>query len=435
MKRTNSLRKIAKLLLLVLTLSVLTLSFVSCDAAVEEILGMVGSMTSGNNGCTHENLKYYPRVEPTCEDNGSVEYYACYDCDAAFFDAEAKRQITMLNSYTGILQKIGGEHVFEGDICIRCRMCRHLEVDGCVCTYCGGEVHNRVLVPHLTPTCDTDGNLVHYACSDCDKIFYTEKGSEIEDPSEVFLKGGHHFFEGLCVSCGACTHEGVVNGLCGECGACRHLSTTNCVCNYCGDDAHKTRTQLQYIEPTCENDGRIACNQCLDCHSYLYISQTGEFVTSPSDMIIPAIGHNYKNGRCENCFDCKHVKLNLEGRCTNCGACPHTNVENGSCIDCDWCPHLNVENCVCVDCSVILHGKRELVLYTAPTCEKDGNFDYYRCEDCGEFCGVPNMFGFEGTFEELAASVIIPAFSEHYYRRGACQICGISENSNGDNLG
>ena len=99
------------------------------------------------------DLTPVPAKEPTCTENGNIEYYRCTrdGCGELFTDADGKNETT-LNDVT--LLALG---------------------------------HDLTLVPAKEPTYAQDGNIEHWVCSRCGELFADANGTQELTPDDVVL--------------------------------------------------------------------------------------------------------------------------------------------------------------------------------------------------------------------------------------------------------
>lgn len=69
----------------------------------------------GEQNADGHKLTHVEAVEPTCTENGNVEYWICSECDKTFADAQAKEEITNI-----VIPALG--HDFENGVCTQCGM-------------------------------------------------------------------------------------------------------------------------------------------------------------------------------------------------------------------------------------------------------------------------------------------------------------------------
>ena len=100
----------------------------------------------------HSQLTHTPAKDPTCKDEGNIEYYSCADCDKKFSDEAGKEEIT-----GSVTIPATGVHVLT-----------HVEAKAA--------------------TCKENGNKEYWQCEDCGKLFKDSKGKkEITDPTSVII--------------------------------------------------------------------------------------------------------------------------------------------------------------------------------------------------------------------------------------------------------
>lgn len=203
--------------------------------------------------------------------------------------------------------------------------CQHINIEDCVCTECGEEVHKNVevIVPAGDATCVELGSDVDiYVCYDCENFFLNAEGIGAMTEDEVLA------YEGLIMPTGHNMVNAEYNQYCTKCGYQgihgdasqdrAHDLNENCVCNDCGevrhnfsgDDDNCTRCgvghthEMRFIparEVSCRNDGyAFDAYKCTICEK-LYTDENGENRVDREDWIIDRLDHNYANGSCTVC--------------------------------------------------------------------------------------------------------------------------------------
>lgn len=230
--------------------------------------------------------------------------------------------------------------------------------------------------------CDTD-------CNECGTTRTTEHTYDNACDTDCNICGvtretEHTYADGVCSVCGA-ADESVPT--------CEHTNIENCVCQDCGATAHTAMQWHAAFPPTCTiNGSNTDLYFCYDCHM-AFMDEDGTIEAIHEDVVIPAPGHNYVNNVCDRC---------------------------------GYCKHLTIENCVCKDCGATVHDFPfiDVPMFmpaSAPTCDKNGNIDYYYCIGCYQAFSDA-----DGKNKLNYSDFIIPALG-HDYVDGACERCGAIE--------
>lgn len=115
------------------------------------------------------DLSHVERVEPTCTEDGNIEYYRCLTCNKLYSDENAENEITT----DIVLHALG---------------------------------HSMTHVARVEPTCDENGNIEHYRCTRCNKLFSDQDGeNEITD---VTLQATGHNLLSVAKVDATCTTAG-----------------------------------------------------------------------------------------------------------------------------------------------------------------------------------------------------------------------------------
>lgn len=381
-------------------------------------------------------------VAPTCYSEGYTSHI-CEKCGTA-------RANTNVIPATGHAWNIPEATCTEDKVCIHCnereaKALGHEYVDG-TCVRCDDEcLHENVTYSHdSAPTCDKVGYKV-YKCDVCHAFVNgeeipatghefdlfdeadatcTEPGYRTEKCStcgcsttEITAEPtGHDYENGICNNCGAfcehehttvteeqaanCTEDGFVTVVCDDCGVEITTVTDEAlghdiqggVCTRCGIEcAHNDFVYSRDIAPTCTTPG-YRVDVCSGC------GQERKTET------LAALGHNYVDGRCQNCFE----------------FCKHDNVTYSH-DEAPTCQTTGAKIYVCDDCSTEVVGEIIAIVdhnyvtvsETAATCQRPAT----KTEKCS-FCDV------ERTVQTAPAI-------DHTYVDGVCSMCGETESVSG----
>ena len=171
---------------------------------------------------------HFEAVEPGCHYNGNIEYWYCAECQQFWAD-EALTQVT--NSKNVVLPATGGEVVhfeavapgchYDGNIeywyCAECQqfwadeaLTQVTNSKNVVLPAIGGEV---IHVDAKAPTCDENGNIEHWYCEECQKVWADEALTQLTNHKNVILGAtGHTYVDGICTVCGANDKDVPVTG-------------------------------------------------------------------------------------------------------------------------------------------------------------------------------------------------------------------------------
>ncbi|MBO5953479.1 MAG: Ig-like domain-containing protein, partial [Oscillospiraceae bacterium] len=329
--------------------------------------------------CDHENVSVNAAKASDCTTAGWLKHYVCnfcgaYSLDGTFTDdvdydtdialALKAHEPSFVLSYDatghwygcryGCGAKMGTvhDHTFNVDS-VSCEN----EVKYCTtCTYeAARHTHNNGFVPAKAASCGNDGNIEHYACFNCGKMFADLAGTEPLTEAEVKISGGvHNWIGATCTTPGTCAVCGTTQGTaightwieatclnpkhCANCSAtegsalahtwidatCRDPKTcsvcgvtegdplphtygeatcaqgaTCTVCGWIGTEplAH-TLTHVPAVAVTCTTDGNVEYWSCSICgNKYADMECENQI----EDVIIPAPGHNFVDGVCTRC--------------------------------------------------------------------------------------------------------------------------------------
>ena len=139
-------------------------------------------------------------VEPTCEDNGNIEYWTCEGCGKIFSDTGGNNEIQQADT---VVEKTGHALIKTEEVpptCTEdgteaywtCSKCGKLFSDGEGTSEIGKPVaipalgHDMEKTDKVEPTCFEDGTEAYWTCSRCEKMFSDARGDkEISKPIPI----------------------------------------------------------------------------------------------------------------------------------------------------------------------------------------------------------------------------------------------------------
>ncbi len=270
------------------------------------------------NGHTFPLLHFTYKAE-TCVDGGHMEYYQCEECEKYFADAAAAEELTAdevffpsLGGHTMVfVEKVepsctmaGAEEHYE------CSFCGLLAEDADATVeleesdiYIAPKGHMSQYRDAVAPDCVNPGNKEHYVCLNCGETFTDASCSTYIDAAIPAL--GH--------TPGTAVKENEVAPECETAGS--YDSVTYCtVCN--AEASRETIPVAPLYHPddyiSVENKVDATCTQagsydevlrCTICHGELScVSHT-----------VPALAHNYVDGKCTNCGEKEYLPGDVDG--------------------------------------------------------------------------------------------------------------------------
>lgn len=164
------------------------------------------------------NEKYGFLEESALDDDERIRYNTDYSyAMGAYMSTDGyyggalwlTRSFAKSGAVTGITGtgKIGEEYSFGAYYTgygivpmLKFNLCKEHEFDNCGCTVCGTSKHTLEFVGRNDADCVNNGNIDHWRCVDCGKIFLDEKGiNEIEE-STIYAHG-HDYVKNICTVC------------------------------------------------------------------------------------------------------------------------------------------------------------------------------------------------------------------------------------------
>lgn len=342
------------------------------------------------NGEIPHDLELVESVEPTCEKAGNWAHNKCKTC-GKLFSKDTGGELTEDQVVRAALEhkwnknvscddnshyyrclnegcearKDEAAHTFEyksngdGTHSAKCTVCgrtpealqnvKHVDEDhNCECDVCKVALpHKLELVKGVDATCEKDGVVAHQKCTVCGKFFYDSKGTQEMPADKAVIPALGHKANGKWEK----DEDGFHYQWCAH----------NCGTKMEKEDHVAGEWKLY------PSDNSKHFKQCSVCYKALE--------TEDHKYTYVYVNEGYHKAVCETCgYDTGkgefHVDENGDCKCDGCGAeMPHA-------ID-DLTKVERVE----------------------PTCEKEGNKGYLKCEHCGK---VFNLVGTEITEEDIA---------------------------------
>ncbi|MBR4026414.1 MAG: LPXTG cell wall anchor domain-containing protein, partial [Lachnospiraceae bacterium] len=314
--------------------------------------------------CEHD-LVHVEAVTATHDTEGNIEHWYCTKCEI-FWQNEALTEVT--NSKR-------------------------------VITPARGCADSLVYYEAIEAGCHNMGNMEYWYCEVCD-TYYADKDAEVITNSlSVILPATGEGLEYIA---------GVEPG-CHSLGQLESWYCTECDTYFVDEEGRVSVPEIsltlpalgsenveafEAIEPGCHSIGQIAHWYCADCDTY-YADEACTIQTNALSVILPAVGSN----------NVEHVMAVAPG-CSSLG-----NTEYWYCPDCNT-------YFADANCAVVTNSKRIILPTTgcvnvkhvaavAPTATKDGNSEYWYCEDCQTYYADANC-----TIITNVKNVVVPATGE-----------------------
>ena len=177
-----------------------------------------GDLTLYARWTTHPFV-HVERTEPTCTEDGNIEYRYCPDCDLYFADAACT---VIIEEEDTVLAALGHDYV-TGVINPTCteQGCTVHTCSRCEDRYCDNQTealgHDMTLFEEKAPTCTEDGYKAHAYCARCEEYFADGTGARpIEYDSIVLTAIGHNYRAEVVAP--TCSQKGYTEYTCENCG-------------------------------------------------------------------------------------------------------------------------------------------------------------------------------------------------------------------------
>lgn len=240
-------------------------------------------------------------VAATCTEAGKHAYWTCSVCDGIFKNEAATEAFANLAETE--IPALGHKEIA---VAYKAPTCSEKGAkDGIVCVTCGDVLVTSVEIPAnghtltdvaaVDSTCDTQGNIAHKKCTVCNKLFAAATPNDATNAgatplaanAEKLPKRAHVTVDREALA-PTCTTTG--------------LTVTTCTyddCNYAVSAEvaalGHTFTHHDYVAPTCEDEGKLAYNECTVCNLlFADGANSADITIEPVDeatLIEEALGH------------------------------------------------------------------------------------------------------------------------------------------------
>ncbi len=391
--------------------------FYPCDAHCM----LCGELT--NEDASH-TIKHVDAVDPTCQTMGNVEYWYCSDCGAVWTD-EALTQTSNMMWVKLWTVECTPEYACES----KCKWCfEPVETEG----------HKIVAVRAVASTCTKNGNVAHYTCEHCGKLWDDKELTKTLSKNEITLPLIPHEYryecDAHCMNCYELTNEyashyiefveakdptcisfgNIEHYACTYCAGCwdnaeglgaplnkmmvniskvEHEALSPCYpeCKWCfqpifENNAHNV-IKVEAKDKTCLLAGNIEHWTCTQCNT-IWADEALTTTLRLADVMIPTLGYHTYNFECD----------------TTCAVCLlETRPERTH-------EYFNKCDKVCMYCYEITNPTAdhtvEHVEAVDPVCHQTGNVEYWYCTDCGIAWADETL-----RYQTNLRNVIIPALN------------------------
>ena len=369
-------RKLLPVLLGILMIACFSVGLAACNNNDRENDGSAG----------HEHtLVYHEANEPTCTEDGNIEYWTCSECGKLFSDAEGNKEISEESYFLIPAAHKLVYHAPKIESCTEDGNKEYWECEACG-KYFADEIgsieisdkntviiaahHNLNYISAKPASCTEDGNIEYWECITCGMYFEDEAcKKEITDKNSVILVGHHEL-----------NHYAAVQATCTEGGNIEYWQCKNCYAMFSdaeGKIAINTADTLalghdmEWIREksaTCTQDGTYGHYRCARCEKLYWDGNGGDEITSSDAMRIPASGHETQR------VDRRDATCTQDGNkeywtCSQCG---------GIFADSEGQTPLTEED-------IIIRAPGHVLAYHAAqgsTCTAYGNIEYWECTVC-----------------------------------------------------
>ena len=212
---------------------------------------------------TH-SMEHHPAAAPDCGTgtSGNIEYWSCSGCSKVFRDEDGTDEIdfdqTILSPDHAPVSAWSTDESSHWHVCGKCSQAlspaAH-DYDGADdpdCNTCGYTRHIHALtpVPAVSATCSSAGNIEHYRCADCGKLFRDGAGTQELTAEEVAIEKLSHTPEPIPAVPATCEQDGLTVG--SKCSVCQEVIIPQATAPALGHDWQPAACETP---KTCKRDG------------------------------------------------------------------------------------------------------------------------------------------------------------------------------------
>lgn len=235
------------------------------------------------------NLVKIDEVKATCQKEGTKEYYKCSKCGKLYSDEKGTKEISKPETIAKLSHNFDEGKVLKEATC---------EKDGLIeytCKVCGGKKqvpitkkgHSLEHISKKDATCIEDGNIEHYKCNVCGKLFRNQNTTiQLAKDSIIIPKTGKHIAL-------PAVQENLIDSTCEKVGSYDEVT----YCKDCHKELSRVKKEIPLkghekgrvetlpgLEPSCDVDGYyLKVTYCKNCQKQINIET----------VVIPKTGHSW----------------------------------------------------------------------------------------------------------------------------------------------
>ena len=335
----------------------------------------------------HDELTHVAAKEPTCTEEGNIEYWYCEACGMAWLDAEGTLNTNLQAVKLAPSCKYNAVHTAakeancfeEGNVeywyCETCDV-YYLDADCTIITNAKSVIlpvsHNVIHVEAKEPTCFENGNIEYWYCDICGQAWLDEYCHLNTNLKAVVLPMAHDELTHVAAKEPTCTEEGNIEyWYCEACGMAwldaEGTLNTNLQAVKLAPSCKYNAVHTAAKEANCFEEGNVEYWYCETCDVY-YLDADCTIITNAKSVILP-VSHNviHVEAKEPTCFENGNIEY---WYCDICGQ---------AWLD-EYC-HLNTNLKAVV--LPMAHDELTHVAAKEPTCTEEGNIEYWYCEACG----------------------------------------------------
>jgi len=323
---------------------------------------------------------------PTCGYEGNIEYWYCEECEQVWQD-EARTQLTNIKNV--IIPAVDHETVHIEAVAPGCHYLGNIEYWYCInCDLVWADEaltqitnHKRVILPELggevihvdakAPSCMEEGNIEYWYCADCEQVWQDEARTQLTNFKNVILGIADHNLVHIEAVEPGCHYTGnVEHWYCTVCDTVWADEALTVITNHKSVILPELGGEIIHVEakdPTCSEEGNIEYWYCAECEQ-VWQDEARTQLTNFKNVLIGTADH-----------DLVHIEAVAPG-------CHYTgNIEHWYCTVCETVWADEALTVITNHKSVILPELGGEVIHVEakdPTCDAEGNIEYWYCAEC-----------------------------------------------------
>ena len=236
-------------------------------------------------------ISHHDHTHETCQKEGNIEYYTCDLCHKYFSDSNGEHEInsedTIIPMAHHYIEVISMEYLASQATCDQdasyyksCEYCHEKSSE----TFSAPNTklpHSLSKVEATTATCEQEGNIEYYICSNCNKYFSDENGEHELTYEQTKTPKAH-----------VLTHHEGNPATCSSAGTIEYYTCDVCNKYFLDSAANNEISQADIVDPQKDHefDGNLHCIYCDESLKDLYSMDEATSADTASSVTLSDLG-------------------------------------------------------------------------------------------------------------------------------------------------